>query len=130
MWKYRNKYKYCNCFLEYTNSKDHLIEYKCLFWNKDCQRKFDEKLKEWYFNICKFSNHDNNKFILLLRKGVYPHEYIDYWEKCETSLPGKEDFYSHLNMEDITDADYEHMKRICKYLKKIKRVSWFIFRKQ
>ena len=26
----------------------------------------------------------------------------------------KEDFYSHLNMEDITDADYAHIKRVCK----------------
>ena len=37
------------------------------------------------------------------------------WEKFgETSLPEKEDFYSHLNMEDITDADYGHTKRVCK----------------
>ena len=32
----------------------------------------------------------------------------------ETSLPEKEDFYSHLNMEYITDADYPHTKRVCK----------------
>ena len=24
------------------------------------------------------------------------------------------DFYSHLNMEDITDADYMHAKKVCK----------------
>ena len=29
----------------------------------------------------------------------------------------KEDFYSHLNMEDITDADYAHAKRVCKNFK-------------
>ena len=29
-------------------------------------------------------------------------------------LPKKEDFYSHLNMGDITDADYAHTKRVCK----------------
>ena len=53
----------------------------------------------------------NNKFILLLQKCVDPYEYIDGWEKLtETSLPEKEDFYSHLNMEDITDADYTHAK--------------------
>ena len=28
----------------------------------------------------------------------------------------KKDFYSHLNMEDITDADYVHAKRVCKDL--------------
>ena len=40
---------------------------------------------------------------------------MDDWEKFnETSLPEKEDFNSHLNMEDITDADYAHAKRVCK----------------
>ena len=38
------KYKYCNCVIEYTNVKDDLIEYKCMFCNKSYQRKFDEKL--------------------------------------------------------------------------------------
>ena len=50
---------------------------------------------------------------LLLRKGLYPDEYMDDWEKFnETLLPKKEDFYSHLNVEDITDADYAHAKRV------------------
>ena len=40
---------------------------------------------------------------------------MDDWEKFnETTLPEKGDFYSHLNMEDITDADYAHAKRFCK----------------
>ena len=48
-------------------------------------------------------------------KGIYLYEYRDDWEKFnETSLLEKEDFYSHLNMEDITDADYVHPKRVCK----------------
>ena len=38
--------KYLGCFLEYTNFKDNLIEYKCLICNNNCQRNFDEKLKE------------------------------------------------------------------------------------
>ena len=38
---------------------------------------------------------------------------MDDWKKVnETSLPEKEDFYSHLNMEYITDVDYEHVKRV------------------
>ena len=87
------KYKYCDCFLEYTNCKDDLIEYKCLCCNKNYQQHFDEKLKERFFNTYKFSNHNNNMFILLLRKGFYPYEYIDDWEKFnETSLPGKRRF--------------------------------------
>ena len=40
---------------------------------------------------------------------------MDDWEKFnETSLSEKEHVYSHLNMEDITDADYAHTKRFCK----------------
>ena len=46
----RIKYKYYNCFLEYTSFKDDLKEYKYLCSNKSYQRKFNEKLKEWFFN--------------------------------------------------------------------------------
>ena len=42
---------------------------------------------------------------------------MDDWKKFnQTLLPEKEDFYSHLNMEDITDTDYTHVKRVCKGL--------------
>ena len=45
----------------------------------------------------------------MLRKGVYPYEYMDNWERFnETSLPSKESFYSNLNMEDIDDIDHRH----------------------
>ena len=38
----------------------------------------------------KFCNKDLNKFELLLRKGVYPYEHMDSWERFnETSLPDK-----------------------------------------
>ena len=35
------KYKYCKCFFEYINFKDDLTEYKCLFYNKNYQHKFE-----------------------------------------------------------------------------------------
>ena len=60
------KYKHCDCFLEYTNFKDDLIECKCSCCKKNCQHKFDEKLKERFFNTYKFSKNDNSKFILLM----------------------------------------------------------------
>ena len=51
----------------------------------------------------------------MLRKVVYPYEYVDNWEKFdETSLPNKEDFYSNLNMEDINDIDYRHANNVLK----------------
>ena len=46
---------------------------------------------------------------MLLRKGLYPYEYMDNWERFDkTSLPNKESFYSNLNMENIDDIDYRH----------------------
>ena len=54
----------------------------------------------------------------MLRKGVYPYEYADALEKfSEISLPGKEDFYSNLNMEDISDIDYRHANNVFKVFK-------------
>ena len=38
---------------------------------------------------------------------------MDSWERFnETSMPDKESFYSNGNMEDITDVDHRHAKRI------------------
>ena len=92
-----------------------MIIYKCLSFNKDYSNKLDEKLKKVFKNKFKFSNTDINKFILLLRKSVYPDEYKDKWEKInETTLLEKEEIYGNLNMKDITDADYIHAKCVCK----------------
>ena len=69
------------------------------------------------------------KFIFLLRKGLYPYEYMNDWEKFnETTLPKKEEFYINLNLEDITDTDYMHTRRVCKdfEIKKNRWVSWFV----
>ena len=50
---------------------------------------------------------------MLLRKGVYPYEYMDSWEKFnETTLPPKKDFYSNLNLEDISDEDPKHTQKV------------------
>ena len=46
---------------------------------------------------------------LLTRKGVYPYDYVSSLEKLsETQLPPKEEFYSKLNDEEISDDDYQH----------------------
>ena len=58
----------CNIYYIYKKIKNDLIK----------------KLK----NTFSFCNNDLNKFVLLLRKGVYPYEYMDSWKKFnETSLP-------------------------------------------
>ena len=51
---------------------------------------------------------------MLLRKDVFPYEYMDSWEKFyETALPPKKDFYTNLNLEDISDEGYAHAQRVC-----------------
>ena len=53
---------------------------------------------------------------MLQRKYVYPYEYMDEWEKFnKTLVPEKDDLYSSLNMEDITDSDNIHGEKGCKY---------------
>ena len=70
-----------------------------------------------FFYTKTLSNHEINNFILLLQKGVYL--YLGYWKKFnKTSLPEKEEFYSKLTVEDITDSDYTHGKKVLKRLKK------------
>ena len=54
---------------------------------------------------------------------------MDDWEKfSETSLTGKEDLYSYLNMRDITDVDCWCRLKI--WNKKFRRISWFVCSKQ
>ena len=78
------------------------------------KKDFNKELINRFSSTYKFCDEDINKFTLLLRKGVYPYEYMDSWERFdEASLPNK-DFYSSLNMEDITDIDYRYAKRVFK----------------
>ena len=52
--------------------------------------------------------YSGNQLSLLLRKDVYPYDYVDCLKKLdETSLPPKEAFYSKLTGEGIRDEDYQ-----------------------
>ena len=73
------------------------------------KKKINKELIKRFASTYSLCNNDLNKFILLLRKDVYPYEYMDNWERFnETSLPSKESFYSNLNIEDNDDTDYRH----------------------
>ena len=59
--------------------------------------------------------YSGKQFDLLLRKGVYPYDYVSSVEKLnDTELPPKSSFYSKLNDSDISDEDYEHAQRVWK----------------
>ena len=54
-----------------------------------------------------------NNSLLLTRKGVYPYDYVTSINKLkETKLPSKEDFYSKLYNEEISDEDYQHAIKV------------------
>lgn len=62
-----------------------------------------------------------DKTDLLLRKGVYPYEYIDSFVKFnETQLPPIEKFYSSLTDESIKQKDYEHAQNVWKECNSVK----------
>ena len=50
---------------------------------------------------------------LMTKKGVYPYDYMDSFEKFEDNrLPKKEDFFSIMNNEHITDEEYQHAQNV------------------
>ena len=105
----------CKSHLDYMSIKDDKLILRCFECKKNYEKEFDKKLIKRFANAYEFCNKDINKFILLLRKGVYPYEYIDNWKRFdETELLDKEAFYSNLNMEYITNIDYNHANKIFK----------------
>ena len=94
----------------YIKHKNKLL-YKC----KQCDtlyRKPISVLSKKFLTTYQFCNNNLDKFLLLLKKGVSPYQYMDSWERFnETSLRPKESFYSELNLEGITNADHNHPKK-------------------
>ena len=74
---------------EFIGLKNKRLNYRC----KECKgtsTKSVNDLIEKFPRMYKFFSGDLNKFVLLLRKGVYPYEYMDSWERFnETSSPPK-----------------------------------------
>ena len=95
--------------------KDNQVVFRCFECKTNYRRDFNKELINRFASTYEFCNKDINKYILLLRKGIYPYEYMDSWNKFnETSFPNKEDAYSNLNMEGINDTDFRDAKRVFK----------------
>ena len=115
---HNNKCSDCGSNLDYIKIKNEKLILECYNCKQRYKKTFNKELIKRFASTYSFCNNDTtksssseriNKFILLLRKGVYPYEYMDNWERFnEASLPSKESFYSNLNMEDIDDIDYRH----------------------
>ena len=92
--------------------KNNKLNYEC----KECKKRWLKPINgliKKFPNIHQFCNRDINKFVSLLREGVYPYEHMNSWERFdETSLLNKKAFYSELYLEDITDDDYRHVQKV------------------
>ena len=62
------------CFVRAMNEK---LIFKCIDCEKEYEKEFNKELVERFANTYTFCDNVLNKFIMLLRKGVYPYEYID-----------------------------------------------------
>ena len=103
--------KTCNKEINYKRKNNTLI-YKCLQCNKKTYKSID-LLIEKFSNVYSMCDDNIDKFLLLLRKGVYPYEYMNDFSKFkEKSLPNKESFYNKLNQENVTDNDYKHAQQV------------------
>ena len=69
----------CKSYFDYMSIKDNLLIFRRFECEKNYEKKFNEELIKRFANIYEFCNKDN-KFVLLLRKGIYPYEYMDSWE--------------------------------------------------
>ena len=116
---HNNRCADCKSCLDYVRiTKNEKLILNCFNCETYYKKKFNKELIKRFGSTYELCNKDLNKFILLLRKGVYPYKYMDNWEKFnETSLPNKELFYSNLNMENIEDIDYRHGNNVFKMFK-------------
>ena len=78
----------CNNLLDSIIIKDDKIVFSCFSCKKNITKDFKNGLLERFKKTYQFCENDNNKFLLLLRKGVYPYEYMDSWDKFnEANVP-------------------------------------------
>ena len=56
--------------------KDDQLIFRCFECKQHYKKDFNKDLIKRFASVYEFCNRDINKFILLLRKGVYPYEYI------------------------------------------------------
>ena len=74
---HNNKCLDCKCCLDNIKIKNEKLLLKCFNCNNYYKKKFNKDLIKKFQNTYSFCNNDLDKFILLLRKGVYPYEYMD-----------------------------------------------------
>ena len=98
--------------------KDKLIELRFIDSFKFMSSSLDSLTKNLVRGRKKlfgFEDYSELQYDLHTRKGVYPYEYVNSWDRFnETQLPPISAFYSNLNMSPISGEDYQHAQRVWK----------------
>ena len=73
----------CKSCLDYMTTKDEQLIFRCFGCKKNYEKDFNKEVITRFANTYRFCNKYLDKFILLLRKGVYPYEHMDNWERFD-----------------------------------------------
>ena len=73
---------------------------------------------------------DNDVLDLVKKKGFYPFEYMNDFEKIKEKLPNKEKFYSSLTGKKVNNKEYDHVLKVWnnEILKNVEILSRFVFK--
>ena len=102
---HNNKCLDCESYLDYMKTKNEKLILKCFNCKQNYEKDFNKELMKRFTRMYEFCNGNLNKFILLLRKGVYPYEYMD-------NLGEYHDLYVKSNTLLLADV-YENFRNMC-----------------
>ncbi|XP_054259555.1 uncharacterized protein LOC128984277 [Macrosteles quadrilineatus] len=102
-------------YISYTVKRQNMIELRFLdsfkFMSSSLDALTKNLQKDQFTHTAKYFN--ESELNLVLRKGIYPYDYMDSEDKYElTHLPKQEEFYNILTKTDVDPKDYEHAKRV------------------
>ena len=104
------------CMKLNINYKNKTLQHKTSLPCNECKncKNIDEDCINPKYDKLKYTSKmfKDKKLDLMARKGVYPYDYMDSFEKFNSPLPKKEEFFSILNNKHISNEDYEHAKNI------------------
>ena len=96
--------------------KDKLIELRFIDSFKFMSSSLDSLTKNLVSdrkNLFGFEDYSDLQYDLLTRKGIYPYEYINSWDRFEeTQFPPITAFYSNLNMSSISEDNYQRAQKV------------------
>lgn len=62
-----------------------------------------------------FNDDDDSKFKLVTRKGIFPYEYLNSWNKLhDTQLPSRQNFFSKIKNCEVSESEYQYARRVWK----------------